>query len=155
MVGNNKWHVRSNGLNFIIMDQNTNVIAECGKEEHAELICSLVNGGTDGRIPLQVELWHAVNEYAQSCGGDTGMPMSSRSRRESAVVGVETIVRKIQQLAASSLEEHLQFIADQPCELPSDYVSCKETSVCVTEYCLPCYARAALKKEVQLNEHQA
>ena len=58
MVGNNKWHVRSNGLNFIIMDQNTNTIAECRKEEHARLICGLVNGTvTEQRSAL----WSALN----------------------------------------------------------------------------------------------
>ena len=43
------------------------------------------------------------------------------------------------------MQEHLQFMADQPCErFKGDSASCAETGVCVTEFCLPCYARAVI-----------
>lgn len=40
MVETAKWHVRSNGLNFVIMDQDCNVVAEVKDEKHAHLIAS-------------------------------------------------------------------------------------------------------------------
>lgn len=41
MVETTKWHVRSNGLNFIIMDQGSNVIAECRQEADAKRIVEM------------------------------------------------------------------------------------------------------------------
>jgi hypothetical protein len=73
MVENNKWHVRSNGLNFIIMDQNTNTIAECRNEEHANLICEMVNncskssGGSDVPVDLRAEIARIIKD-AFDCG---------------------------------------------------------------------------------------
>lgn len=40
MSKNTKWHVRSNGLNFIVMDHDSNVIAEVKNEQHARLIAT-------------------------------------------------------------------------------------------------------------------
>lgn len=40
MVETTKWHVRSNGLNYVIMDQNSNIIAEVMDEKHAHLIAT-------------------------------------------------------------------------------------------------------------------
>lgn len=50
---NTDWHVRSNGLNFIIMDQHSNIVAECKKESVAEHIVSLHQAG-DAEKPKQV-----------------------------------------------------------------------------------------------------
>lgn len=41
--------------------------------------------------PLQVALWDAVNEYAESCGGDTG-PATIGGRRMKAVSEVSRAV---------------------------------------------------------------
>lgn len=35
-----KWHVRSNGLNYVVMDQDSNIIAEVKDERHARLIAT-------------------------------------------------------------------------------------------------------------------
>lgn len=43
----------------------------------------------------QEKLWAAVNEYAESCGGNTGPDTISSSRRMAAVVAVERVVREI------------------------------------------------------------
>jgi len=40
MVENTRWHVRSNGLNFIVMDQDCRVIAECKSEADARFIAA-------------------------------------------------------------------------------------------------------------------
>ena len=49
---------------------------------------------------------------------------------------------------SARLRKHLQWIADQPCERAPGHVSfraCAESGDCLTEWCLPCYARAALE----------
>jgi hypothetical protein len=57
------------------------------------------------------------------------------------------------------LGEALRFIADQGCQTPIVYTppgpddgitECTETEKCVTEYCLPCYAKAHLKEHAQM-----
>jgi hypothetical protein len=48
------------------------------------------------------------------------------------------------------LLDALQFIANQECENKGEYASCLDTGICVTEYCLPCYARASLLKHTSL-----
>ena len=50
---------------------------------------------------------------------------------------------------ANYYREHLQFVSWQCCERTDDgdVRVCPESGDCVTEYCLPCYARAALKEE--------
>ena len=48
------------------------------------------------------------------------------------------------------LLDALQFIANQECENKGEYASCLDTGICVTEYCLPCYARASLLKHRSL-----
>ena len=46
--------------------------------------------------------------------------------------------------------EALQWIGQQPCRMDAPGASgncdCAETCACLTEYCLPCYARSVLKK---------
>lgn len=53
------------------------------------------------------------------------------------------------------LYQALRFIADQPCQTPIYYhdeypsegiTECAETDKCVTEFCLPCYARVHLEQ---------
>lgn len=43
----------------------------------------------------------------------------------------------------------LQWIADQPCQMDAEgsdkNCDCTETGACTTEYCLPCYAKTALR----------
>jgi hypothetical protein len=50
--------------------------------------------------------------------------------------------------AGEKLAEAMQWIAQQPCqhdaEGASDALPCSETGACITEWCLPCYAVAAL-----------
>lgn len=48
------------------------------------------------------------------------------------------------------LLDALQFIGNQECENKGEYASCLDTGLCVTEYCLPCYARASLLKHKSL-----
>lgn len=48
------------------------------------------------------------------------------------------------------LLDALQFIANQECENKGEYASCLDMGICVTEYCLPCYARASLLKHKSL-----
>jgi len=43
----------------------------------------------------QMELWEAINEYTEACGGDASSRTASRARRISAVVGVEEIIEKL------------------------------------------------------------
>ena len=43
----------------------------------------------------RVELWRAINEYAAACGGDPSHATVS-GRRMDAVVGVERIIRRIE-----------------------------------------------------------
>lgn len=44
----------------------------------------------------------------------------------------------------------LMWIAQQPCTMDaegsSDDTPCSETEACLTEWCLPCYARVSLRK---------
>jgi|GEM_PF-3834191 hypothetical protein len=49
-------------------------------------------------LQQKVELWDAVNSYAQACGGDT---KTTNPARERAVVQVERIVYKIAKLPDS------------------------------------------------------
>lgn len=44
------WHVRSNGIGFIIMNQRTEFIAEVKHQEHADRICKLVNSVARRRL---------------------------------------------------------------------------------------------------------
>ena len=47
-----------------------------------------------------------------------------------------------------TLREHLQLIANQPCERAPGHVrfdDCSASGDCITEWCLTCYARAALE----------
>jgi len=55
-----------------------------------------------------------------------------------------------QQIAG--FKEHLQFIADQPCERVGEFASCANMcpSLCVTEFCLPCFAKSALTWQGEL-----
>lgn len=57
------------------------------------------------------------------------------------------------------LYQALRFIADQHCQTPIFYndeypsegiTECAETDKCVTEYCLPCYAKAHLKQHYRM-----
>lgn len=48
---------------------------------------------------------------------------------------------------------HLEWIANQECRMEaegsSDDTECCETGACITEWCLSCYARAALDPQTQ------
>lgn len=52
--------------------------------------------------------------------------------------------------ALREARKHLQWIAQQPCtmdaEMASDDTLCTETGACITEFCLSCYAKVALRK---------
>ncbi len=57
------------------------------------------------------------------------------------------------------LGKALQFISDQQCQTPIIYndaepqdgiTECTETEKCITEYCLPCYAKAHLKQHYRM-----
>lgn len=45
----------------------------------------------------KVELWDAINSYAESCGGNTGMTLNAAmlNRRMDSVVRVEDVISKI------------------------------------------------------------
>lgn len=45
--------------------------------------------------PYQFELWEAINDYAESCGGDTSDKTARRPSRIKAVVAVEEIIEKL------------------------------------------------------------
>lgn len=45
--------------------------------------------------PYQFELWEAINDYAESCGGDTSDATARRPGRMKAVVAVEEIIEKL------------------------------------------------------------
>ena len=47
------------------------------------------------------------------------------------------------------LDDALKWIAQQPCRAEAEgadgkHITCRETGACATEWCLPCYAAAAL-----------
>ena len=50
-----------------------------------------------------------------------------------------------QEAELSAFKGHLTFIAQQFCEGGGN--RCSETEMCVTEYCLPCYAKAAIRQK--------
>ena len=54
------------------------------------------------------------------------------------------------------LRDALIFIAGQGCGNTGDYEECKDLPdrLCVTEYCIPCYAAAALQSDDALIEWQ-
>ena len=45
--------------------------------------------------PYQFELWEAINDYAESCGGETSDKTARRPGRIKAVVAVEEIIEKL------------------------------------------------------------
>jgi hypothetical protein len=45
--------------------------------------------------PYKIELWDAINEYAESCGGDTTDKTARRPSRQKAVVVIESVIEKI------------------------------------------------------------
>jgi len=52
--------------------------------------------------------------------------------------------------AFRAARKHLQWVAQQSCtmdaELASGDTPCTETGACITEFCLPCYAKVAIRK---------
>lgn len=84
---------------------------------------------------------------------ETGRQMDmeeDRAKKGELALAEETIKNGLKR--ERLLGEALQFVADQQCQTPIEYeggggyTECSETDKCVTEYCLPCYAKAHLKQ---------
>jgi chromosome segregation ATPase len=77
----------------------------------------------------------AIEARVKKCAAETYRWIDADEARVEAEAEVER------------LRGHLQFISEQPCGATEEYrhALCTETDMCLTEYCLPCYALATLK----------
>ena len=99
-------------------------------------------------VAHKVDLWHAINAYAQTCGGDTSEATVSDARMN-AVCAVESVVAS----SMGGLRErdryrgHLEWIGQQFCDRTkdADVRVCPTSGDCLTEWCLSCYAWAVLR----------
>lgn len=73
-----------------------------------------------------------VEYFAPAC------PVEERLLK-SATLEYESLTATI-----AELRKHLKWIADQPCCGSWEDRDCKDTEDCITEWCLPCYARQAI-----------
>lgn len=87
MVETLNWHVRGNGLNFVVMNQNLHTVAECASEADAHLIAAapklfcalqtLIRRGyrievSDYESALDALKDASVRYICPYCGQDTG-----------------------------------------------------------------------------------
>lgn len=84
--------------------------------------------------PSQNQADFLLNQM-QRCQADWQTYSASREQR---IYELEQKVTK--------LTENLRFISDQQCELSGEYKTCADIpGRCITEFCLPCYAKAAIE----------
>src|ERR1017187_6566496 len=89
-----------------------------------------------------------VSRLAALAGDEIKLRLAAPSLRPITANMIASIIDRFTGLP--QLLDALQFIANQECENKGEYASCLDTGICVTEFCLPCYARAALLKHKSL-----
>jgi hypothetical protein len=88
------------------------------------------------KLPLKTESVDAWNGVYLFDGND--IQIGRIYNRETA----EELVSSVN--SCSAMRGALEWIAQQPCESDEPDMECKEQNLCITEYCLPCYAKFAL-----------
>lgn len=84
-------------------------------------------------MTTKVELWDAINEYAESCGGDTS-EATVTNRRMNAVVAVERVISELKRPCPACQSEEYEELRGRCSECGT-----QKCSDCDLGNTVPCY----------------